>query len=125
MYALVIDGNGSMRMIIKNILRGISWEMVAAEDGKSAQDILMGKTQKRIKINLVISDWDTKRISGTELLKWVRTETERPDLPFLLLTTESSTKKIAEALKLKANGIIIKPFSSKTLEDKIFAIFPK
>jgi len=119
MKILVVDDFGTMRRIIKNILRQIGYVNVfEAENGLSALEILRNE-----KIEFIISDWNMPEMPGIELLKAVRASEEWKDLPFLLVTAEGKKENVLEAVKYKVTNYIVKPFTPETFTEKINQIF--
>ena len=119
MKVLVVDDFSTMRRIIKNILRQLGFEnIVEADDGETAVRKL--ETER---IDFVISDWNMPKMSGLELLKWVRSHEEFKDLPFLMVTAEAQKENVLEAVKAKVSNYIVKPFTAETLSEKIEKIF--
>ncbi|MGC8719167.1 MAG: response regulator [Thermodesulforhabdaceae bacterium] len=121
MTVLVVDDFATMRRIIRNILRDLEFKKILeAEDGTAAVDIL--KTQK---VDLIISDWNMPKMTGLELLKWVRSNEDTKDIPFLMVTAEAQKENVIEAVKAKVSNYIVKPFTAQTLAEKIEKIVPK
>jgi two-component system chemotaxis response regulator CheY len=119
MKVLVVDDFSTMRRIVKNILRQLGFEnIVEADDGKTA----MRKLESE-RIDFIISDWNMPKMSGLELLKWVRSHEEFKDLPFLMVTAEAQKENVLEAVKAKVSNYIVKPFTAETLSEKIEKIF--
>jgi two-component system chemotaxis response regulator CheY len=119
MKVLVVDDFSTMRRIVKNILRQLGFEnIIEADDGTSA----VAKLESE-RIDLVISDWNMPKMSGLELLKWVRSQDEFKDLPFLMVTAEAQKENVLEAVKAKVSNYIVKPFTAETLSEKIEKIF--
>jgi two-component system chemotaxis response regulator CheY len=119
MKVLVVDDFSTMRRIIKNTLRQLGFEnVVEADDGESAVRKLESE-----RIDFIISDWNMPKMSGLELLKWVRSHEEFKDLPFLMVTAEAQKENVLEAVKAKVSNYIVKPFTADTLGEKIEKIF--
>jgi two-component system chemotaxis response regulator CheY len=119
MKILVVDDFGTMRRIIKNILRQIGYvNIFEADNGVSALDVL-----RQEKIEFIISDWNMPEMPGIELLKAVRASEEWKDLPFLLVTAEGKKENVLEAVKYKVTNYIVKPFTPETFTEKINQIF--
>jgi two-component system, chemotaxis family, chemotaxis protein CheY len=119
MKILVVDDFGTMRRIIKNILRQIGYvNIFEADNGVSALDVL-----RQEKIEFIISDWNMPEMPGIELLKAVRASEEWKDLPFLLVTAEGKKENVLEAVKYKVTNYIVKPFTPETFNEKINQIF--
>lgn len=121
MKILVVDDFATMRRIIKNTLRQIGYEnVVEAEDGEAAVAKL--ETER---IDFIVSDWNMPKMTGLELLRWVRSHDEFKDLPFLMVTAEAQKENILEAAKARVNNYVVKPFTAETMEEKIEAIMAK
>ncbi len=119
MKVLVVDDFSTMRRIVKNILRQLGFEnIVEADDGETAVSKL--ETER---IDFVISDWNMPKMSGLELLKWVRSHDEFKDLPFLMVTAEAQKENILEAVKAQVSNYIVKPFTAEVMNEKIEKIF--
>ena len=86
------------------------------------------------KPDLVITDLNMPNISGLELTMEIRRKFTRPDLPILMITTQSDFVEekdgdvdVSEAL-LKKSGINIilhKPFSDDDFKDSVFELLTK
>lgn len=120
MTALVVDDFSTMRRIVKNILRDLEFKNVLeAEDGTTAIQVLSSQ-----KVDLVVSDWNMPKMSGIELLKYVRSNDNLKELPFLMITAEAQKENIIEAVKAKVSNYIVKPFTAATLAEKLAKILP-
>ena len=121
MKILTVDDFSTMRRIIRNILRQIGYSNIAeAENGGAALNTL--QTQD---IDFVISDWNMPGMSGLELLQAIRADATLHELPVLLLTAEADQGTVVEAMRLGVNGYIFKPFTPRTLEENLDAIFTR
>ncbi len=119
MKVLVVDDFSTMRRIVKNILRQLGFEnIVEADDGETAVSPSGSRTNR-----FVISDWNMPKMSGLELLKWVRSHDEFKDLPFLMVTAEAQKENILEAVKAQVSNYIVKPFTAEVMNEKIEKIF--
>ena len=120
MTVLVVDDFSTMRRIVRNILRELEFkDILEADDGSSAVEIL--KSQK---VDLVVSDWNMPKMTGLDLLKFVRSNEPTKDLPFLMVTAEAQKENIVEAVKARVSNYIIKPFTAITLSEKLAKILP-
>jgi two-component system chemotaxis response regulator CheY len=113
---LVAEDNPNLRKVIINIVRKIGFtDIVEAEDGLVAwQKIEEGG------VGLVLTDWSMPGITGLDLLKKVRASAPPiSKLPFLMITAADTKDSILSAGKEGVDAYIIKPFSVKTIVDKI------
>lgn len=119
MKILAVDDFSTMRRIVKNLLRQLGYNNVSeAEDGAMA----LGLLQKE-PFDFVISDWNMPNMTGLELLKAIRADSNLKDIPVLLITAEALKENVVAAVKAGANGYIVKPFTPDTLQGKIDSIF--
>jgi len=119
MRILVVDDFGSMRKIIKGLLKQIGFQNIEeADDGSTALEKL-----KIGEFDLVICDWNMPKVPGIEVLKAVRNDPRLKDLPFLMVTAEAKKDNVMEAVKAGVNQYIVKPFTAETLKKKIEKIF--
>ncbi|WP_028536124.1 chemotaxis response regulator CheY [Paludibacterium yongneupense] len=116
---LVVDDFSTMRRIVRNLLKELGFTNVdEAEDGQVALHKL--KTQH---FDFIVSDWNMPNMTGIELLKAVRADTQLKHLPFMMITAEAKRENIIEAAMAGASGYIVKPFTAATMEEKMNKIF--
>lgn len=117
---LVVDDFSTMRRIMRNILRELDFKnILEADDGSTAVDVL-----KVHKVDLIVCDWNMPKMTGLELLKYVRADANLQSLPFLLVTAEAQKENIIEAVKAKVSNYIVKPFTAVTLAEKLAKVLP-
>ena len=120
MPVLVVDDYNTMIRIIRNLLKQLGFEDVDdASDGSAA----LGKLRAK-KYGLVISDWNMEPMTGYDLLKEVRADTNLATTPFIMSTAESKSENVIAAKKAGVNNYIVKPFNAQTLQAKIAAVMP-
>lgn len=122
MRFLVVDDFDTMIRIIKNVLGELGYEdVITARNGEQAYQIL-----SKEKIDFIISDWNMPVMTGIELLKKVKANSELAHIPFLMVTAEAEKEHIVEAIQAKVDQYIIKPFNQEMLAQKIgFALHKK
>jgi two-component system, chemotaxis family, chemotaxis protein CheY len=112
---LVVDDYKTMVRIVRNLLHQLGFRDVDdANDGASA----LAKLRAR-RFSLVISDWAMEPMSGLELLEAMRADPELKTLPFIMITAENRSDRIARAEQAGADGYIVKPFNAEALRDRI------
>jgi two-component system chemotaxis response regulator CheY len=118
---LVVDDFATMRKVVRNLLKQAGYEnIVEAEDGVSALRVL--KSQK---VDFVISDWNMPNMTGIELLKAVRADSDMSTMPFLMVTAEALQDNVIAAVKAGVSNYIVKPFTAEILNEKIVKIMEK
>jgi len=112
---LIVDDFATMRRILKNILKQLGFKnLVEADDGTSAWDILQGQS-----IDLIISDWNMPKMTGLELLKKVRASDTYKRTPFLMVTAEAQKQNVIEAVQAGVSNYVVKPFTAEAISDKL------
>jgi CheY-like chemotaxis protein len=93
-------------------------------DGQQAIDYLCGKDPygEREKFPLpclVLLDLKMPRVSGLEVLNWVKDQPSFKALPVLVLTSSAEPGDIEKAYQLGANSYFVKPSSSEKLAEVV------
>lgn len=107
---LTVDDSPSMRALLKHALTAQGFHVEQADDGVSALDWL-----KENECDVVITDINMPRMDGFGLIENLRRNAIHDNRPILVLTTESSDEKKAQARNAGATGWIVKPFDAEKL----------
>ena len=119
MNVLIVDDFATMRRILRNILKQLGFtNIIEADDGTTALEVL-GKQ----KIDLIISDWNMPKMTGLDLLKVVRSNSELKSIPFLMVTAEAQKKNVIDAVKAGVSNYIVKPFTADQIMEKLEKIY--
>ncbi len=119
MKVLIVDDFATMRRILRNILKQVGFSKISeSDDGKTAL-----KELKNDKFDLVLCDWNMPEMSGLELLKAVRADTQLKNTPFVMVTAEAQKDNIVEAVKAGVNNYVVKPFTAETISEKLEKVF--
>lgn len=107
---LVIEDDGLLRDSIVNLLtiRGVT--AIAAENGALGLKL----AQENIP-DLILCDVRMPGMSGYEVLKSLRQDTNTATIPLIFLTAENTPEVMALGADLGANGYLRKPFSTAEL----------
>jgi two-component system chemotaxis response regulator CheY len=112
---LIVDDVLSMRSLTKAILREAGFAHVFdAPDGQEAL-----KLMRKVKVNLIICDWNMPVMSGLEFFKAVQEDAKLAGTPFIMLTSSSEGSKVKEAIQAGITAYMIKPFKPADLIKKI------
>lgn len=116
---LVVDDFPTMRKIIMNLLKQIGFKKIKeAENGEHALSVI-----KQGAVDFVITDWNMPKMTGIDLLKMIRSDTDLKSMPVLMVTAEADKTSIVQAIQAGVNNYIVKPFTAETLKEKIEKIF--
>ncbi len=98
---LVVDDERSMRELLSIVLRRDGYDVLIAEDGAAAVEVL-----KRERVDILITDIRMPQMNGVDLLR----EAKRiaPDIVSIVMTAFASTDTAVEALRLGAADYVHK-----------------
>lgn len=88
---------------------GVSARLNVVNDGDAAIAALEKSTQNGGPPICVLLDVKLPRVSGLEVLAWIREQPRLRRLPVILLTSSSQTADINRAYDLGANSFLVKP----------------
>lgn len=109
---LIVDDNGTMRALLRGILR--SDESLDYEVVGTASDCEMAIEQAvKLRPDIVCLDIVMPKGNGLDVLKQIRKEL--PQTVVLMVTGSSDSSTVKTALQSGASGYIIKPFNSATV----------
>lgn len=100
---LVAEDSEVTRSLVSGILRGIGYRVIEAEDGQYALDKL-----HEHRVDLLMTDIQMPRMGGLKLLETVRADPDFQELPVLVLSTLGSPADKEKAMRLGADGYLVK-----------------
>ncbi|MDD3269076.1 MAG: diguanylate cyclase [Syntrophomonadaceae bacterium] len=117
MKVLVADDDQISRKVVKAQLLKWGYEVVEAEDGEKAWQILNEEESLR----MVIVDWMMPGIDGLELCHKLRESGDKSYHYIILLTSRDSKDDIIGGLNAGADDYITKPYMAQELEVRLRA----
>lgn len=117
--AITIDDSASMRQMVRLTLKQSGFEVLEAENGQAALDML-----KNTQVDLVICDVNMPILNGIETTRQLRAMPNYKRTPIVLLTTESDDSKKMAGRQAGATGWIIKPFQPAQLQKVVQRVLP-
>ena len=116
---LVVDDFSATRTIVINHLIKLGYSnTVEAENGVSALAML-----KSAIFDLVVTDCSLSDMSGLDLLKLIRADSDLKHIQVLMVTSEDLQGNIITAIKAGLNDYIVRPFEEYTFKQKLEKIF--
>jgi two-component system response regulator PilR (NtrC family) len=109
---LVVDDERSMRELLAIVLRREGYEVVLAENGRTAIEAL-----EREPIDILISDIKMPDLSGVDVLRAAKRIDQ--DILGIMITAFASTESAIEAMRLGACDYLSKPFDVDLLKMKV------
>ena len=112
---LIVDDSRVFRSYIKSFLKLHRFNIIEAEHGLEALEIL-----KNQKIQLIITDYYMPHLDGYEFIRKVRRKFSKEDICILALSSENNSYITSKFLKNGANDYIIKGFSKDEFFSRIY-----
>ncbi|MGA7801414.1 MAG: response regulator [Gammaproteobacteria bacterium] len=110
---VIADDQFAVRQLLRLMLQEGGYEVVGeATHGDSALEMC-----DRLRPQLLCLDIFMPHKNGIEVLQQVRVEF--PQMKVLIISAESTSARVKEALELGAAGFIVKPFNSTTVLDAV------
>jgi EAL domain-containing protein (putative c-di-GMP-specific phosphodiesterase class I)/DNA-binding response OmpR family regulator len=113
---LVVDDDADSRGLVVFALRRAGFDVAQAADGMAALDLI-----RTTRIDLVVLDIAMPGMSGTEVVKELRTRPETSTLPILLMTGSGSDQSVIEGLGAGADDFLPKPVRLDELVARVTA----
>jgi two-component system chemotaxis response regulator CheY len=117
---LVVDDSSSIRAIIKKIIKVSGFDVGAfldASDGKEALAVMEAS-----RVDLVLTDINMPNMNGLELITRMKQTHALASIPVVVVSTEGSEKKMAQAMSLGAVGYVKKPFVPEEIKQTLNTI---
>lgn len=107
---LVVDDDPDARRLIGLVLRRAGHEILYAEDGFQALEVMVREHPDLIILDLMMPGMD-----GFEVLEAMRQRTDLQGLPVIVLTAKAQVAPAAEQKRLDVQAYLTKPVSAETL----------
>ena len=111
MRVLIADDSAISRTLLRATLQRWGYDVVVAEDGEEAWEILSGEEPPP----LAILDWMMPGLTGIEVCRKVRGNAREPYTYLLLLTGKTTKEDTVEGMDSGADDYIVKPFHEHEL----------
>jgi signal transduction histidine kinase len=106
---LVVEDNGAMRRLLRNILSR-EFRVRTAANGREGLEAVRAS-----KPSVVLSDIMMPEMSGTELCRALKEDPETRDIPVVLVTSKGEREMKLEGLEAGAQDYVTKPFHPREL----------
>ncbi|HEY7383567.1 MAG TPA: EAL domain-containing protein [Beijerinckiaceae bacterium] len=101
---LIVDDIPDNRTILSRRLERRGFEVVEADGGRSALDLISREAFDLVLLDILMPDLD-----GLEVLKLIRAEHTPSALPVIMVTARTENTDVVKALELGANDYLTKP----------------
>lgn len=108
----IVDDDDEMARAVALMLKLLEYETKHFNHPRpAAQALLAGKQP-----DLMILDINMPEVSGLDMLEFLRRRPEWKKLPVIMLSSEAADVTVEEAMKLGADGYVMKPVTIEELE---------
>lgn len=107
---MVVDDSITVRKITESLLISIGYDVLTANDGVTALEVLVDNTP-----DLILLDIEMPRMDGFDFLENIRKSEKWRQLPVIMISSRSGAKHRQHAQELGANGFIGKPWEAEQL----------
>jgi two-component system, cell cycle response regulator len=115
MKILIADDEPVSRRMLQGLLSKWGYDVVSAEDGKSAWEQLSSQDAPRI----ALLDWMMPGRNGVDVCREMRANRPEPYTYILLLTAKDAKESVVEGLESGADDYLTKPFHPQELKARL------
>ena len=118
---LIVDDSVTIRINVRNMLGEEDFDIVEAEDGTAAIELLMRSTD----FDLIILDMNMPNCNGYEMLYTLKEQNTAVEIPKMILTTETGkqTRQKVEELNCSVVAWMNKPIRAESFKKSVNKIF--
>ncbi len=116
----IADPDTRMAQLVRRVLLTLgSKRIFIVRDGQEMVDMV-----REERVDMVITEWEMTRMNGIELTQYLRRSLDSPNrmMPIIMLTAKNDTHDIRTARDSGISEYLIKPFSAKTLMERVYAV---
>jgi two-component system chemotaxis response regulator CheY len=114
---LVVDNEHYMRKVVRTLLMSVGVRTIyEAPDQPAGLELIRSMAP-----DVVILDWEMPGLDGASFVRMV----PFPDIPIIMLTGHGERRRVIEALQIGVNEFLLKPVSSKALQDRLVSVLTK
>jgi two-component system, OmpR family, phosphate regulon response regulator PhoB len=114
---LIVEDEPAIREMIAFALRTQSYQPICAQDGKEAIAAISEKIP-----DLILLDWMLPGMSGIDLVKRFRKESNTREIPIIMLTAKGDETDRIIGFDHGVDDYVVKPFSARELLARIKAV---
>ena len=115
MRALVVDDSKAIRSILSKLLGELGFDVCVACHGLEA----LSRLDETGPVDLALVDWNMPTMNGIEFVRAVRANAAYESLRVMMITTQTETSDIVEALEAGADEYLMKPFTKAMVLEKL------
>jgi DNA-binding response OmpR family regulator len=109
---LIADDDRSIQLTIATALAQAGYSPVTVSDGEEARARIEAGEER---FSALLLDWEMPKLTGIDLLRWLKRQAEHRDLPVVMQTSRDSTENIREGIDAGAFYYLTKPLNPQVL----------
>lgn len=117
---LVVDDNEMNRDMLSRRLRRQKHDVVVAEDGQQALDMVQAQD-----FDLILLDIMMPNISGYDVLEQVKNDPQKNYIPIIMISAVDDLDSVVKCIELGAEDYLFKPFNPVLLKARVNASLRK
>lgn len=116
---VLVDDDSDARDMVAEYLQKMGFKDIQTFDNGLKAKAYLDKNAD--KVGMIISDWEMPEITGVQLLSFAKSTPSLKDIPFLIVTSQSSIErmKVMQAAKERVDDYLLKPFSADEIRRRI------
>ncbi len=103
---LVVDDSPSIRNLIEKALTKAGFQVILAENGRKALDLLYQYSP-----DMILSDLHMPVLDGLGLCKIIHNNKDFSQIPFIIMSSDGDRAKMRQLLEYGASAYLVKPFN--------------
>lgn len=123
MKILLADESPGNRQYTKKMLTNMGFKNIIEAGDINKVFSRIEESDEKDPVQFIICDWDLPGGGGLELLKQIRAGEKTKKIRFLMVNSEAAQQNVVLAVKSGVNNVIVRPYSSNLLMEKISKIF--
>lgn len=113
---LLVEDSKAQAGLVRDFLEKTGYEVIWAENGKSAI-----KTAKTMSVDIILLDLMLPDISGNEVCRWLKLNDNTRGIPIIMLTAKDAITDKVAGLEAGADDYLPKPYNEIELNARIYA----
>lgn len=113
---LYVEDSETQASVIKDFLEKSGYDVILVDNGKSAINVAKSQPLDIVLLDVILPD-----ITGYEVCRWLKLNSDTREIPIIMLTVKGSVSDKVTGLEAGADDYLPKPFDEIELNARIYA----